>query len=82
MNKELIDKNICEFMHWLRGENILAQEYCYDENKYSDWSKVPMDSKWDYSNIYKPRFVINKQIYRIKNSSHRRKENRNIRRRR
>ena len=32
MNKELIDKNICEFMHWLRGENILAQEYCYDKN--------------------------------------------------
>ena len=49
MNKELIDKNICEFMHWLRGGNILAQEYCYDENKYSDWSKVPSDSKWDYS---------------------------------
>ena len=35
MNKELIDKNICEFMHWLREGNILAQEYCYDENKYS-----------------------------------------------
>ena len=59
MNKELIDKNICEFIHWLRGGNILAQEYCYDENKYSDWSKVPSDSTWDYSNIYKPRFVIN-----------------------
>ena len=66
MNKELIDKNICEFMHWLRGGNILAQEYCYDENKYSDWSKVPSDSIWDYSNIYKPRFVINDKYIELR----------------
>ena len=58
MNKELIDKNICEFMHWLRGGNILAQEYCYDENKYSDLSKVTMDSKWDYSKRIKIVFIL------------------------
>ena len=48
MNKELIDKNICEFMHWLRGGNILAQEYCYDENKYSN----PYYGKWRNSFNY------------------------------
>ena len=25
MNKELIDKNICEFMHWLRGGKVLSK---------------------------------------------------------
>ena len=51
MNKGLIDKNICEFMHWLRGGSILVSEYCYDEYKYSDWTAVSSNNEWDYSDI-------------------------------
>ena len=66
MNKRLIVKNINEFMHWLRGGDILISEYCYDEYKYSDWTVVPSNSEWDYSELYKPRFVINDKYVKLR----------------
>ena len=66
MNKKLIDKNIHEFMHWLRGGSILVSEYCYDEYKYYDWTVVPSNSEWDYSELYKPRFVINDKYVKLR----------------
>ena len=59
MNKKLIDKNIHEFMHWIRRGSVLVSECCYDEYKYSDWTEVSSNNEWDYSDIYKPIFVIN-----------------------
>lgn len=66
MNKELIKKYKAEFEHWLNGESILMQEYSYDEHKYSNWTTVPSNSKWDYPDIYKPRFVINDKYVKLR----------------
>ena len=56
MNKELIDKNICEFMHWLSGGNVqvyykkddepkwLTDEECIEYEGYDNFSHIMQNS--------------------------------------
>ena len=41
MNKELIDKNICEFMHWLRGGKVISKYTLL-----SGWSDCQSEDIW------------------------------------
>ena len=45
MNKELINKNICEFMHWLKGGKVLSKYTLF-----SGWSDCQDEDIWRIPN--------------------------------